>query len=275
MRSISRVCDISINTVVKLLADAGEVCAAFHFNTIKGVEAKRIQCDEIWSFCYAKQKNVPAAKGATFGAGDLWTWTALDSDTKLIISYMVGNRDVETANFFMDDLRSRISGRTQLTTDGLRLYVDAVAGAFGNEEIDYAMLVKLYGESIGAGNERRYGQAQCVGAQKYRITGNPDEKHVSTSHVERQNLTMRMSMRRFTRLTNAFSKKIDAHIDALSLYFVFYNFARIHTTLRVSPAMAAGLSDRLWDMEDIVALIDAQEDGPKKRWPYRKSQKAA
>lgn len=270
MRSISRVADVSFNTVAKLLQDAGEACAAFHFNTVKDVKAKWVQCDEIWSFCYAKQKNVATAKSPTYGAGDVWTWTALDSDSKLIISYMVGDRDAETANFFMDDLRSRISGRTQLTTDGLRLYVDAVAGAFGNEEVDYAMLVKLYGESAGAGNERRYSPVECIGAQKRRITGNPDAKHVSTSHVERQNLTMRMSMRRFTRLTKAFSKKLDNHIDALSLYFVFYNFARIHKTLRVSPAMAAGLTDKLWSMEDIAVLIDAREGEPKKRGPYKK-----
>jgi IS1 family transposase len=274
MRSISRVADVSINTVAKLLADAGNACAAFHFNTVKDVKAKRVQCDEIWSFCYAKQKNVAAAKSPTYGAGDVWTWTALDSDSKLIISYMVGDRDAETANFFMDDLRSRITGRTQLTTDGLRLYVDAVAGAFGNEEVDFAMLVKLYGEGGGNGNERRYSPVEYVGAKKRRITGNPDAKHVSTSHVERQNLTMRMSMRRFTRLTNAFSKKLDNHIDALSLYFVFYNFARIHKTLRVSPAMAAGISDRLWSMEDIVALIDAREDAPKKRGTYKKREAA-
>jgi len=272
MRSVSRVADVSINTVTKLLTDAGNACAAFHFNAVKDVKTKRVQCDEIWSFCYAKEKNVATAKSPTFGAGNVWTWTALDSDSKLIISYMVGDRDAETANFFMDDLRSRITGRTQLTTDGLRLYVDAVAGAFGNEEVDYAMLVKLYGESVGQGPERRYSPVECIGAQKRRITGNPDAKHVSTSHVERQNLTMRMSMRRFTRLTNAFSKKIDSHIDALSLYFVYYNFARIHKTLKMSPAMAAGISDKLWSMEDIVALVDAREDAPKKRGPYKKNE---
>ena len=270
MRSISRVADVSINTVAKLLVDAGEACARHHFETVKGVKAKRVQCDEIWSFCAAKQKNVPSMKAPVPFAGDVWTWTALDSDTKLIISFMVGGREAETANMFMDDLVSRIDGRMQLTTDGLKTYLDAVAGAFGEGGVDYAMLVKLYGEAPGVGNERRYSPAVCVGAQKRRIAGDPDKAHVSTSHVERANLTMRMSMRRFTRLTSAFSKKIDAHIHALCLYFVFYNFARVHKTLRMSPAMAAGLTDRLWSVEDIVALIDAREAAPKKRGPYKK-----
>ena len=271
MRSISRVADVSINTVAKLLADAGEACAIHHFNTVVGVRSQRVQCDEIWSFCYAKQKNVGAAKAAPFGAGNVWTWTALDSDTKLIVSYFVGGRDAECANFFMDDLRFRIDGRMQLTTDGHGVYLDAVAGAFGNEGIDYAMLVKLYGEPADRGGpEKRYSPAECVGAKKVKISGEPDRKHVSTSHVERQNLSMRMHMRRFTRLTNAFSKKLDSHIHALSLYFVFYNFARVHKTLRMSPAMAAGIADQLWSMEDIVALIDDREAPTKKRGPYRK-----
>lgn len=270
MRSVSRVCDVSINTVAKMLEDAGEACAAFHYNNVKGVKAKRVQCDEIWSFCYAKEKNVHTAKAAPYGAGSVWTWTALDSDSKLIISYMVGDRGAETANYFMHDLQPRIEGRTQLTTDGHRAYLDAVAGAFADDGIDYAMLVKLYGDEPGAGPEKRYSPAVCTGAKKVLISGNPDKAHVSTSHVERQNLTMRMSMRRFTRLTNAFSKKIDSHINALSLYFVFYNFARVHKTLRMSPAMAAGISDRLWSMEDIVALIDAREKPAKKRGAYKK-----
>ena len=207
---------------------------------------------------------------APFAAGNVWTWTALESETKLIISYMVGGREAETANFFMDDLRDRIDGRVQLTTDGHRAYLDAVAGAFQDGDIDYAMLVKLYGEEAGAGPEKRYSPAVCTGAKKVAIIGSAEKKHVSTSHVERHNLTMRMSMRRFTRLTNAFSKKIDSHIHALSLYFVFYNFARVHKTLRTSPAMAAGITDRLWSMEDIVALIDAREAPAKKRGPYNK-----
>jgi IS1 family transposase len=271
MRSISRVADVSINTVAKLLVDAGEACAIHHFNTVVGIKSKRVQCDEIWSFCYAKEKNVASAKAAPEGAGNVWTWTALDADTKLIVSYFVGGRDAECANFFMDDLRFRIDGRMQLTTDGHGVYLDAVAGAFGDDGVDYAMLVKLYGEPAEKGAEKRYSPAVCTGAKKKAILGTPEEKHVSTSHVERQNLSMRMHMRRFTRLTNAFSKKLDSHIHALSLYFTFYNFVRQHKTLRMSPAMAAGIADRLWSMEDIVALIDAREGEPKKRGPYKKA----
>ena len=274
MRSISRVADVSINTVAKILEDAGEACGAFHYESVRGVKAKRVQCDEIWSFLHCKDKNVKAAKAAPFAAGSVWTWTAIDADSKLIVSYMVGDRDAETANYFMDDLRDRLDGRVQLTTDGLKVYLDAVAGAFGSEGADYAMLVKLYGDAAGSGPEKRYSPAVCTGAKKVPISGMPEKKHVSTSYVERQNLTMRMSMRRFTRLTNGFSKKIDSHIHALSLYFVFYNFARQHKTLRMSPAMAAGISDRLWSMEDIVALIDARETPAKKRGPYKKKEAA-
>lgn len=268
MRSISRVADVSFNTVAKILADAGDACGAFHWEAVRGVKAKRVQCDEIWSFVGAKQKNVAAAKGDP--EGDVWTWTAIDADTKLIISYMVGDRDGETASFFIDDLRQRVEGRMQLTTDGHKAYLEAVAGAFPEGGVDYAMLIKLYGEAKGKPDERRYSPAECTGIKKRRVTGDPDIAHVSTSYVERQNLTMRMSMRRFTRLTNAFSKKVDAHVNALSLYFVFYNFTRIHKTLRMSPAMAAGIADRLWSMEDVVALIDARAPDPKKRGPYKK-----
>jgi IS1 family transposase len=270
MRSISRVADVSINTVTKLLVDAGEACAAFHYNTVRGIKARRVQCDEIWSFCYAKVKNVSAAKTAPFDAGSVWTWTAIDAETKLIISYMVGDREAETANFFIDDLRDRIAGPMQLTTDGHKAYLDAVAGAFHGESVDYAMLVKLYGEAPGKDAEKKYSPGDCIGTRKKAILGTPDPAHVSTSYVEWANLTMRMSMRRFTRLTNALSKKIDNHIYALSLYFVWYNFARIYKTLRVSPAMAAGISDRLWSMEDIVALIDARATKPTRPATYKK-----
>ncbi len=271
MRSISRVCDVSINTVAKALADAGEACAAFHWDKVRGVQARRVQCDEIWSFVAMKEKTVPTAKAAPQQAGSVWTWTAIDADTKLIISYMVGDRDSEAAMFFIDDLAHRIDGRMQLTTDGHKAYLEAVAGAFPDGGVDYAMLVKLYGEPKGVPkDERRYSPAECTGIKKRRITGDPNPDKVSTSYVERQNLTMRMSMRRFTRLTNAFSKRIDSHIDALSLYFVFYNFVRIHKTLRVTPAMEAGIADRLWTMEDVVALIDARQTAPKKRGPYKK-----
>lgn len=273
MRSISRVCDVSINTVTKLLEDAGEACGRFHYNTVKGLKCERIQCDEIWSFCYAKQKNVPTAKAAGEQAGSVWTWTGLCAASKMIVSYMVGDRSAETANIFMDDLARRVDGRMQLTTDGLRVYLDAVAGAFSGREIDYAMLIKLYGEDEkdkGNDTERRYSPAKCTGTQTEIISGNPNAAAISTSHVERHNLTMRMSMRRFTRLTNAFSKKIDNHIHALSLYFVFYNFCRIHKSLRVTPAMAAGLSDTVRDMEWIVGLVDAMQGPPKPRGRYIK-----
>jgi IS1 family transposase len=270
MRSISRVTDVSINTVAKLLVDAGEACSGFHFNTVRNVTAKRIQCDEIWSFVYPKEKNVAAAKSAPEMAGNVWTWTAIDPDSKLILSYMVGDRDAETANFFMDDLVSRLANRVQLTTDGHKAYLDAVAGAFADVGVDHAMLVKLYGESPTPGPERKYSPADCYGAVKTRICGDPDKAHVSTSHVERANLTMRMGMRRFTRLTNAFLKKVDNHIYALSLYFVWYNFARQHKAHKLSPAMAAGLTDRLWSMEDIADLIDARAPKPGKRGPYKK-----
>src|SRR3984893_6635489 len=274
MRSISRVADVSINTVYKLLAAAGPVCAQFHDVTVRRVASQRIQCDEAWAFCYAKQKNVATAKAAPEGAGDVWTWTALDSDTKLILSWQVGGRGADYALALMDDLRGRLANRVQLTTDGHKAYLQAVEEAFG-ADIDYGMLVKLYGaETHGQGHERKYSPSECLGARKDTITGNPDPKHISTSHTERHNLTMRMSMRRFTRLTNAFSKKVENHCHALALYFVYYNFVRRHQTLRVSPAMEAGISDRLWSMEDIVALIDAAEGEPKKRGPYKARQAA-
>ena len=266
MRSISRVADVSINTVTKLLIDAGEACLDLHDATVRSVKASRIQCDEIWSFCHAKQKNVADAKAAPAGAGDVWTWTAIDADTKLIVSYFVGDRSGESAMILMDDLRSRLANRVQLTTDGHKAYLDAVEEAFG-ADVDYAQLVKLYGATHGGAG--RYSPAECIGIRKERVEGNPDAKHVSTSYVERQNLTMRMSMRRFTRLTNAFSKKLDNHIHALSLYFVLYNFCRIHKTLKVSPAMAAGITDRLWSLDDVLAKIDAAKV-PAKRGPYKK-----
>lgn len=270
MRSISRITGVSINTVTKLLVDAGEACAAYHDETVRDVKAAKVQCDEIWSFCYAKEKNVAGAKAAPEGAGDVWTWTALDSDSKMILAYEVGDRSGATAIEFMDDLRGRLANRVQLTTDGHKAYLEAVEGAFG-ADVDYAMLVKLYGEATGSkGHERKYSPAECTGARKVAIEGEPGMKAVSTSHVERQNLTMRMGMRRFTRLTNGFSKKLENHLHMLSLYFVHYNFCRMHKTLRMSPAMAAGVVSDLRDVEWIVSLIDARAPKAGARGPYKR-----
>jgi IS1 family transposase len=266
MRSISRVADVSINTVTKMLVDAGEACLKLHDETVRNVTASRVQCDEIWSFCYAKEKNVAAAKAAPDGAGDVWTWTGIDADSKLIVSYFVGDRSGQSAIAMMDDLRSRLANRVQLTTDGHRAYLDAVEGAFGGD-VDYAQLVKLYGESPES-MKGRYSPAECTGIRKTAIEGNPDMKHVSTSYVERQNLNMRMGMRRNTRLTNAFSKKIENHIHMVALYTMFYNFVRIHKTVKMSPAMAAGITGKLWGMEDIANLMEPK--APAKRGPYRK-----
>lgn len=257
MRSISRVCDVSINTVTKLLVDAGNACAAYHDLHVRKIKSKRVQCDEIWSFCYAKSKNVASAKSQVDGAGDVWTWTGLDPDSKLMISWVVGSRDTDSAKALMDDLAARLANRVQLTTDGHRAYLEAVDEAFGTE-IDYAMLVKLYGASPESA-VGRYSPAECIGIRKQAIEGLPNFDHISTSHVERHNLTMRMQMRRFTRLTNAFSKKLENHYHALALYFLFYNFTRIHKAHRMTPAMAAGITDRLWSMEDIVRLVDEAE----------------
>jgi IS1 family transposase len=254
MRATSRIADVSINTITKLLVDAGAACAAYHDAHVRGVKSRRIQCDEIWAFCYSKQKNVPENKRGM--AGDVWTWTALDADSKLLISYLVGGRDGEYAMALMDDLRSRLENRVQLTTDGHRAYLEAVEGAFGGD-VDYAQLVKIYGEPVEA--EKRYSPAQCIGAKKNTVEGKPDPNHISTSYVERQNLTIRMHMRRFTRLTNAFSKKMANHAYAVALHAMFYNFCRIHQTLRVTPAMQAGLSDHVWDVAEIV---DLQADHP-------------
>jgi IS1 family transposase len=270
MRSIARVADVSINTVSKLLIDAGKACAAFHDEKVQGVTASRIQCDEIWSFTYAKQKSVPTAKAAPAEAGDTWTWTALDSDSKLIVSFLVGGRDGEYAIAFMDDLRARLANRVQLTTDGHRAYLEAVEGAFGGD-VDYAQLVKLYGEPASRTDQRRYSPAVCTGARRDRIEGNPDMSKVSTSHVERHNLSMRMLMRRFTRLTNAFSKKFENHCHMVALYTVWYNFCRIHKSLKVTSAMQADLTDRVWNMEDIVALIDAAAPKPGRPASYKKA----
>ena len=267
MRSISRVVDVSFNTVVKLLADAGAACAAYHDEMVRNVPAKRIQCDEIWSFCYAKARIVPTAKAAPVGAGDVWTWTALDADSKLIVSWLVGGRDAQYANEFMSDVADRLANRVQLTTDGHVPYLEAVEGAFG-ADVDFAQLVKMYGVAPDA--VKRYSPPVCVGTKKETFNGKPDKRHVSTSYVERQNLTMRMSMRRFTRLTNAFSKKLENHCHALALYFVWYNFCRQHGAHKLSPAMAAGVTDTLRDMEWIVSMIDERAPKPGPRGSYEK-----
>jgi IS1 family transposase len=261
MRSIERIVGCSINTVDKLLRDAGEVALAYHDEHVRGVKATRIQCDEVWSFVHAKAKNAPNSKRAGDPTiGDCWTWTAVEAQSKLLISYLVGGRDAEYALMLMDDLRSRLANRVQLTTDGHSAYLKAVEEAFG-ANIDYSMLIKLYGEPPSSPEAaRRYSPSECVGTRKSKVTGNPDPKHVSTSYVERANLTMRMAMRRFTRLTNAFSKKLENHAHMVALYALWYNFARVHKTLRTSPAMAAGIETRLWSMEDVVRLIEVREN---------------
>lgn len=253
LRATSRMADVSINTVSKLLVDVGCATADYQYKTLRNLPCQRVQVDEIWAFCYAKKKNVADAKAAPEGAGDVWTWTAICADTKLVPSWMVGSRDVDTGCAFMDDLASRMASRIQLTSDGHKAYVTAVGEAFG-EKVDYAMLQKIYGDSVEG--QKRYSPADCIGCVKREVTGNPDTKHISTSFAERQNLTMRMSMRRFTRLTNAFSKKAENHMHAVSVHFMYYNFGRIYKTLRVTPAMAAGVTDHVWTLEEIVALTE-------------------
>jgi IS1 family transposase len=253
LRATSRMTGTSINTVTKLLVDVGRACQNFHNNTVHNVAASRVQCDEIWSFVYSKQKNVPDDKEGE--AGDVWTWVALDSDSKLVISWLVGSRDVDSATIFMQDLASRLKDRVQLTTDGHKAYREAVRVAFG-KNVDFAQLVKMYAGEGTQSAEKKYSPAEVTGTKKMTRVGNPDSKSVSTSHVERQNLTMRMNMRRFTRLTNAFSKKVENHCYAIALHFVYYNFVRIHKSLRVTPAMEAGLTKELWTVENIVKLVD-------------------
>ena len=266
MRATSRIADVSINTVTKLLEDVGAACAEFHDATVRNIKSKCVQCDEIWSFCYSKEKNVAPEDKGVLGHGDAYTWTAIDSDTKLAVSWLVGRRDAEYAEAFIADLASRLEDRIQLTTDGHGVYVNAIEKAFGGA-VDYAMLVKVY-EGAGIMDQRRYSPSRFVSADKRRINGSPDMSDVSTSYVERQNLTMRMGMRRFTRLTNGFSKKIENLAHAVALHFMFYNFGRIHKTLRVTPAMEAGIADHVWSLEEIAGLVKVE--APKKRGPYKK-----
>lgn len=268
MRSISRVVGVSLNTVAKLLVDAGNACLDFHDKTVRDLSTNRVQCDEIWSFAYAKSRNLASAKAAPFGAGDVWTWTGIDADSKLIVSWFVGDRTHGDARAFLSDLRSRLANKVQLSTDGHRAYLSAVREL--DFDADYAMLIKIFGTE--AGRTVRFSPPAVVGVESKVISGNPDPAHINTSFVERHNLTMRMQMRRFTRLTNGFSKKIENHCHALAIYFVWYNFVKIHKTLRVTPAMAAGLTDRLWDVADIVGLVEADEEKVVvKRGPYKKS----
>jgi IS1 family transposase len=263
IRAVVRMTGASKNTVVKLLFDAGMACAEYQDKAFCNLSLKRVQCDEIWSFVGAKDKNVPGDKRGKFGFGSVWTWTAIDADTKLVPCWMVGPRDVGAATEFMQDLASRLATRVQLTTDGLKAYLTAVDDAFGSN-VDYAMLQKLYGADES--EHKRYSPAKCIGCISGVVSGAPEPEHVSTSYVERQNLTMRMHMRRFTRLTNGFSKKLENHIAAISLHFMYYNFVRTHQTLRMPPAMAAGVSDRPWEVADIVRLVEEREalEAPKR-----------
>jgi IS1 family transposase len=254
INSTVRMTGISKPTILKLLADLGTACAGYQDRTIRNLTCKRIQCDEIWSFCFAKDKNLSEEMKGKFGFGSVWTWTALDADSKLMMSYLVGERSTPYAVKFISDLASRLAHRVQVTTDGHKPYLQAIDGAFG-AAVDYAMLEKIYSAPPSQG-ATRYSPAECCGTKTHRISGNPDKDHISTSYVERMNLQIRMNMRRFTRLTNAHSKKIQNHVHALSLYFMFYNFARIHQTLRVTPAMQAGIANHVWSIEEIVSLLD-------------------
>ena len=260
INGIVRMTGVAKNTVLKLLADLGSACLDYQDANIRNLPCKRLECDEIWEFCYAKEKNVPAEHKGEFGYGDVWTWTAIDADTKLVPCWHVGGRSGEDAWDFIANLRSRLANRVQLTTDGHRAYLDAIEGVFG-ADIDYAMLVKIYGPAEPEREaRRRYSPAECIGTDVTVVTGEPDKAHISTSYVERQNLTMRMSMGRFARLSNKFSKKIENHMHAISLHFLWYNFARPHKSLSKpypkTPAIAAGLTDHIWEIEEIVSLLD-------------------
>jgi IS1 family transposase len=251
IRSTSRMTGVARNTVTKLLVDLGSACMKYHDEHVRNVRVRRLQCDEIWAYVGAKAKNVSVAK-KEIGWGDVWTWVGIDADTKLVVSYLVGGRGADWAMDFMKDCASRIRGRVQVTTDGHKAYLEAVEEAFGMD-VDYAQLQKIYGSSLE--NETRYSPAVCIGCDMKVVSGDPDPKHVSTSYVERQNLTMRMGMRRFTRLTNGFSKKLENHGYAVAVHFMYCNFVRIHSTLRVTPAMEAGLSDHAWDLEEMVGIL--------------------
>jgi IS1 family transposase len=256
MRATARMAGVAFNTVLKLLPDIGIACEEYQRRILRNLPCKRIECDEIWQFCYAKEKNVPEELRGKFGYGDVWTWVAICADTKLVPCWRVSDRNAWHAQHFMYDLASRLANRVQLTTDGHRVYLEAVSLVFGTE-IDYAMLVKLYSSDRGKG-EARYSPAECIGCRETKLIGNPNPRHISTSCAERQNLTMRMKMRRFTRLTNAFSKKVDNLRWSVALHFMHYNFCRLHQTLRVTPAMEAGVTDHIWNLEEVVGLLDTE-----------------
>jgi IS1 family transposase len=258
IRSITRMTGVCQEAITKLLCDLGKACADHHNATIRGIRSRRIQCDEVWSFCYAKAKNVPEEKKNS-GAGDVWLWTGIDADSKLILSYLCGGRDADWATQFMEDLASRLATRIQITTDGLKAYAVAVEGAFGMD-VDYAMLIKLYGAPSDR-PDTRYSPAQCIGIRTGILSGSPDPQHISTSYVERMNLNIRMGLRRFTRLTNAFSKKFENHCHAAAIYFAYYNFCRVHQTLRVTPAMESGLTDHVWSLAELVGLLEIKVIG--------------
>jgi len=254
LRATARMVDVSLNTVIKFVRDLGAACAMYQNETLRNLKSKRVQCDEIWSFVGAKEKNVSKLE-RRFGRGDIYTWVAIDADTKLVISWMVGRRDWKYAEVFIGDLASRLANRVQLSTDGHHAYLNAVERTIGGQ-IDYAMLQKMYGKPEGKGDERRYSSGECCGAIKGTVCGEPDWDHISTSYIERQNLTMRMGMRRFTRLTNGFSKKVENHDYAVAIHYMHYNFGRIHKSLRVTPAMEAGIADHAWSLEEIAKLAD-------------------
>jgi IS1 family transposase len=266
IRATVRMTGVSKNTIAKLLVELGAACSGYLNKALVNLNCKRVQCDEIWSFCYAKEKNLPEEFRGKFGYGDIWTWVGMDADSKLIVSWLVGSRDGGTAFAFVQDLAKRLANRVQLTTDGHKVYLDAVEGAFG-ADVDYAMLVKMYG-SDARETEARYSPAECTGCREVVVSGRPSLKHISTSFIERQNLTMRMHMRRFTRLTNAHSKKIENHIASIAIHYMHYNFCRVHESIRVAPAMEAGIADHVWSIEELVALAPDRKHGP--RGPYKK-----
>lgn len=267
IRAITHVTGVSKNTIIKLLNDAGAALAAYQDKAFRDLQTKRVQVAEIWSFTYSKQKNVPSAVAAPEHAGDTWTWTAIDADSKLVMSWLVGGRDADYAYAFIEDVYDRLASRVQITSDGHGAYKNAIRDVFGID-VDHAQLIKLYGNAPDA-FKGRYSPAEWTGIKETRIEGKPDMAHISMSYVERQNMRMRMHMRRFTRPTTGFSRKLENHANAVALHFAYYNFVRIHKTLRVTPAMAAGVTGRIWEMPDLVAVVEAAEEPPKKRGPYK------